>query len=222
MRCSPWQQRLPPTYYTHRLSRPRHPRLANLPLRPTSPTASAASDVELDGPIFASNALPQPQPPQKASSSAQPSPSAEPSLEPEPQRRRLLTSEELQAFRRANWFQCMTCFACAGEPAAGIALVKCTGCDSLFCNVHCERRDSCPHESCLTGNNDADDEAGAGLGCQCACCQNRLPPPCFDCNSSPCYCPSVVGPGERWMDNYTQPGRPRPRYFQIAVISLSV
>ena len=170
----------------------------------------------------ASNALPQPQPPQTASSSAQPSPSAEPSLEPEPQRRRLLTSEALQAFRRANWFQCMTCFACAGEPAAGIALVKCTGCDSLFCNVHCERRDSCPHESCLTGDNDADDEAGAGLGCQCACCQNRLPPPCFDCNSSPCYCPSVVGPGERWMDNYTQPGRPRPRYFQIAVISLSV
>ena len=39
------------THCTHRLSRPRHPRLANLFLRPTTPTASAASDVELDRPI---------------------------------------------------------------------------------------------------------------------------------------------------------------------------
>ena len=139
---------------------------SDLPLQPPQPPQTSSSTGQ-----SASNALEQPQPPQTASSSAQPSSSAEPSLEPEPQRRRLLTSEELQAFRRANWFQCMTCFACAGEPAAGIALVKCTGCDSLFCNVHCERRDSCPHESCLTGDNDADDEAGAGRGCQCACCQ---------------------------------------------------
>ena len=46
------------THCTHRLSRPRHPRLANLFLRPTTPTASAASDVELDGPIC----LQRPQP----------------------------------------------------------------------------------------------------------------------------------------------------------------
>jgi len=115
----------------------------------------------------------------------------------------------------AEWFRLNTCLACGLEPANGAKLVKCAGCNWFFCDVpHCERRDSCPHDDSMNGDSNADDEAGAGLGCQCVCCQSRLPPPCFDCNSSPCYCPSMVGPGERWVNpEYSEPGSRRPFYM---------
>ena len=148
----------------------------------------------------------------KATAAAQPSSSAEDS-ELEPQRRRLLDRAELQALSYSEQVRLSTCSACAAEPASGVTLVQCAGCGCFFCDVQCDRHGSCPHDSCV-GDEDADDEAAAGLGCQCACCQNRLPPPCFDCNSSPCYCPSMVGPGERWINpSYSKPGRRRPLYL---------
>eukprot|EP00966_Prymnesium_polylepis_P223059 5159625-Prymnesium_polylepis.1 len=57
----------------------------------------------------------------------------------------------------------------------------------FFCDVACERRGVCPdHPGDM--DEEASDEAAAGIGCQCMCCKGRMPPPCYDCDSSPCDC----------------------------------
>ena len=93
------------------------------------------------------------------------------------------------------------CSACGLNPAdlSGYTTVQCPGCGLFFCDVACERRGVCP-EHPLFGDEAADDEAAAGIGCQCHCCQDRMPPACYDCDASPCYCVSMVGPGKRWKN----------------------
>ena len=68
-------------------------------------------------------------------------------------------------------------------------LIACPGgCGYLFCDVVCKRRTSCPHLELMIDGDLGNAEALSGLGCQCECCQSRLPPFCAACDSVPCRC----------------------------------
>ena len=88
-----------------------------------------------------------------------------------------------------------TCAACGIESPS---LKACSDYQRLFCDVPCERRGGCPHV--LYDDDDANDEAARDVGCMCACCQQRDPGPCHDCNSGPCFCAIIAGPGKRWIN----------------------
>ena len=45
-----------------------------------------------------------------------------------------------------------------------------------------------------------DDDDANDVGCMCSCCKQRDPGPCHDCNSGPCFCAIIAGPGKRWIN----------------------
>ena len=94
-----------------------------------------------------------------------------------------------------------TCASCDGPPINGKPAVQCPTCGLFFCDVDCTRRMQCPHDGSLCSTwlpqsaeaawaelEAQDDNAAAGLGCQCMCCRNRWPPACEACECAPCIC----------------------------------